>query len=182
MLYQGFFSKHSKLDWQKYAANAYRLGDHYERTYHGCGQCLLAAVFDTLSIHQENVFQSATGLAGGAGLIGSSTCGALIGSLMVFGMVFPRERAKFDGDRENKYQTYKLTQKMYQRYLDHYGSVICHDIHSKILGRPFDLRDTNERKAFEEAGAHENKCTEVVALAAKWTVEILAEEFENNNK
>lgn len=177
MLYQGYLSKHTELDWQKYAAKAYRLGDDYERTYHGCGQCLLAAVFDTLSIHQESVFQSATGLAGGAGLVGHSTCGALIGSLMVFGMVFPRQRAKFGDDRDNKYKTYELTQKIYERYLNHYGSVICHDIHAKVLGRPFDLRDPEERKAFEMAGAHDNRCTEVVALAAKWTVEILAEEL-----
>lgn len=133
-------------------------------------------------MHQEYVFQSATALAGGAGLIGESTCGALIGSIMVFGMVFPRERSKFDNDHENKYRTYELTQKIYQRYLDHYGSVICHDIHKNILGRAFDLRDSDERKAFEAAGAHENKCTEVVALAAKWTIEILAEEFLKKEK
>lgn len=182
MIYQGYLSKHSEMDWQQFAENAFRLGDHYERTYHGCGQCLLAAVFDTLNIHQENIFQSATALAGGAGLVGNSTCGALIGSLMVFSMVFPRKRANFGNDRENKYRSYKLTQEMYQYYTDHYGSVMCHDIHAKILGRPYDLRDPEERKAFENAGAHDNKCTEVVALAAKWTVEILAGEFKENEK
>jgi C_GCAxxG_C_C family probable redox protein len=166
-------------EWQKYAEEAYRLGDHYERKYHGCGQCLLAAVFDALGSHQENVFQSATGLAGGLGLIGKSTCAALIGSVMVFGMVFPRQRSKFDNDRENKYLSYQLAQKMYQRYMDQYGSVICHDIHREILGRSYDLRDPDARAAFEAAGAHDNKCTEVVALTAKWTVKILGEVLQD---
>jgi hypothetical protein len=60
--------------------------------------------------------------------------------------------------------------------MDNFGSILCHDIHQKIMCRSFDLRDHDEREAFEQAGAHVNKCTEVVALASKWTVEILSEE------
>ena len=44
------------------------------------------------------------------------------------------------------------------------------------LGRAFDLRDPAEREAFEAAGAHEAKCTGVVARAAQWGVEIIGEE------
>jgi len=72
----------------------------------------LAAVFDTLNIQNEAVFRSATGLAGGLGLIGVTTCSALIGSVMVFGLVYPRRRAYFGGDRENKYRTYKMAQEI----------------------------------------------------------------------
>ncbi len=181
MINHSIFTGISKPEWGQFAEEAYRLGDHYERTYHGCGQCLLAAVFDTLGFHEESVFQSATGLAGGVGLNGRSTCAALIASVMVFGLVYPRQRSKFDDDRENKYRCYQLAQEIYQRYLDKYGSVICHDIHSKILGRSFDLRDPEERVAFEEAGAHDDKCTGVVALAAKWTIEILGEELQKGS-
>jgi hypothetical protein len=98
----------STREWQSYADKAYELGDHYERKYHGCGQCLLAAVFDTLDCHDESVFRTATGLAGGLGLIGESTCAALIGSVLVFGLVFPRRREQFDDDRENKYRVYLM--------------------------------------------------------------------------
>ena len=38
---------------------------------------IFAAVFDT-DFHDEMVFRSATGLAGGLGLIGDSTCAALV--------------------------------------------------------------------------------------------------------
>jgi len=162
---------------KEYIEKAFILGDHYERQYHGCGQCVLAAVFDTLKIHDEAVFRSATGLAGGLGLIGNSTCSALVGAVMVFGLVYPRRRANFDGDRENKYRTYKMAQEIHKRYLEQYGSIKCHDIHTSIMGRPFDLRYPKEKSEFELAGAHDNKCTQVVSLAAKWAVEILSEEL-----
>ena len=51
--------------WKEYVEKAYILGDRYERQYHGCGQCVLAAIFDTLDIYDENVFCAATGLSGG---------------------------------------------------------------------------------------------------------------------
>jgi C_GCAxxG_C_C family probable redox protein len=169
----------SEETWTTYAEKAYQLGDQYERIYHGCGQCLVAAVFDALGFQQDAVFSAATGLAGGLGLVGDSTCAAMVGAIMIFGLFYPRRREFFDDDRENKYQTYLLAQKLIDRYQSQYGSTRCHDIHSKILGRPYDLSVPDERKAFEEAGAHVDKCTEVVALAAKWTVEILSQAVLN---
>jgi len=167
----------SKEQWFNYSENAYKLGFKYEQTYRGCGQCTIAAVFDTLKIHDDAVFQSAIGLAGGLGLIGESPCSALIGSALIFGLIYPRRRENFNGDRENKYRTYAMVQEMHKRYLVHFESIKCHDIHSKIMGRSFDLRRADERNCFEEAGAHDNKCTAVVALASKWAIEIIAEEF-----
>ena len=49
-------------------------------------------------------------------------------------------------------------------------------VHRRELGRAFDLRDPAEREAFEAAGAHEDKCTGVVARAARWAVEIIGQE------
>lgn len=57
-----------------------------------------------------------------------------------------------------------------------YGGLRCHNVHRHELGRAFDLRDPAEREAFEAAGAHEDKCTSVVARAARWVVEIVGEE------
>jgi hypothetical protein len=41
------------------------------------------------------------------------------------------------------------------------------------MGRPFYLRDTEERKKFDEAGGHTDKCTSVVGRAAAWSAEII---------
>jgi C_GCAxxG_C_C family probable redox protein len=161
--------------WAKKIEQAYQLGFEYEQVYHGCGQCSFAAISDTLGIFDENVFNAATGLSGGLGLDGDSTCSALLGGVLAIGLVYPRTRQNFSGARENKYTNFDLTQQLIDRFRSHFGSLRCHDIHTRLLGRPFDLRSRTERDAFEEAGAHDDKCTGTVALAARWTLEILAE-------
>jgi len=166
-----------EAEWNQRAEEAHRLGFEYERVYHGCGQCVLAAVHDALGRFEEAtfnaVFEAATGLAGGLGLCGDATCSAFTGGALAFGLLYPRRRAHFDGDRENRYLTYALIQRLHERFVGHFGSVRCHDVHRHELGRAFDLRDPAERKAFEAAGAHEDKCTGIVACAAQWVIEIL---------
>ncbi len=163
--------------WAQAAQQAYQLGFEYEKVYHGCGQCTLAAVLETLDRFSEPVFEAATGLAGGVGLAGDATCSALTGAVLAFGTIYPRRREQFDGDRENKYRTYAMAQRLRERYMQHYGTIICHEMHRHQMGRAFDLRDPTEREAFEAAGAHADKCTGVVARAAKWAVEIIGDEL-----
>jgi mannitol-1-phosphate 5-dehydrogenase len=167
-------------EWAGRAEQAYRLGFAYEQRYHGCGQCVLAAVHDAAGLFDEvafhGAFEAATGLAGGVGLCGDGTCSALTGGALALGLYSPRRRAQFDGDRDNKYRAYDLIQRLRERVLSAYSSTRCHDIHRHELGRAFDLRDPAERQAFEDAGAHVSKCTGVVARAAQWTVEIIGAE------
>jgi mannitol-1-phosphate 5-dehydrogenase len=179
-----------EVEWGRRAAEAYRLGFEYEKTYHGCGQCVLAAVHDALAGGFvpaldapgagvpcfDAVFEAATGLAGGLGLCGEATCSAFNGGALLCGLFYPRRRAHFGGDRENKYRTYGMIQRLRERFIERYGSLYCHDLHRCELGRAFDLRDPAEREAFEAAGAHEEACTGIVARAARWIVEIVAEE------
>jgi mannitol-1-phosphate 5-dehydrogenase len=164
-------------EWARKAQQAYELGFNYEKVYHGCGQCSLAAILETLDRFADPAFEAATGLAGGLGLAGDVTCSALTGAVLSFGLVYPRRRAQFDGDRDNKYRTYAMTQRLRERYLERYGTLTCHEIHLRSMGRAFDLRDPAEREAFEAAGAHDDKCTGVVAQAARWAVEIIGEEM-----
>jgi mannitol-1-phosphate 5-dehydrogenase len=163
--------------WANAAQQAYELGFQYEKIYHGCGQCTLAAVLETLGRFSEPVFEAATGLSGGIGLAGDATCSALTGAVLAFGVIYPRRREQFDGDRENKYRTFAMTQRLRERYLQRYGTINCHEIHCHQMGRAFDLRDPTEREAFEAAGAHDDKCTDVVAQAARWAVEIIGDEL-----
>jgi mannitol-1-phosphate 5-dehydrogenase len=159
------------------AQQAYELGFRYEKVYHGCGQCTLAAVLETLGRFSGPVFEAATGLSGGLGLAGDATCSALTGAVLAFGVIYPRRREQFDGDRENKYRTFAMAQRLRERYLQRYGTINCHEIHRHQMGRAFDLRDPIEREEFEAAGAHEDKCTHVVAQAARWAVEIINDEL-----
>ena len=163
-------------EWSKKAERAFALGFEYEKIYHGCGQCVLAAVMDTLGMVEDGAFNAATNFSGGLGLYGKSTCSALLGGAMVFGLLYPRDHANFGGARETKYRSFDMTQRLIAKYEERYKSIICHDIHTIRMGRPFDLRSSNQRVLFEEAGAHLKECTETVALAAKWSIEIIGEE------
>ena len=162
--------------WAAAAQRAYDLGFEYEKIYHGCGQCALAAVLEALDRFEPSVFNAATPLSAGIGLCGeNATCSALIGGALAFGLAHPRRREHFDGDRESKYRAFEMAQRLRERYLQHYGTITCHQIHTKLMGRGYDLREAAEREAFEAAGAHTDKCTAVVANAAKWAVEIIGE-------
>jgi len=172
----------ARVDWIGKAAEAYSLGFEYEKKYHGCGQSVIAAATEALGIFDDEVFNAATGLCGGIGLVNEANCSALTGGAMVIGMIFARHRENFDGDRESKYTNFRLVQELREKYLEKYGSIKCSEIHKKLYGRSFDLRQKLEQQAFETAGGHgDHGCTEVVANAARWTVEILAEEKLKDN-
>lgn len=172
----------NEIYWQKKAREAYQLGFKYEKEFHGCGQCLIAGVTEALGIFNEEVFNSATGLCGGIGLVNEATCSSFIASAMVIGLIFHRSREKFDNDRENKYVNFKLVQQLRDKFMEEYGTTKCGQIHARLYGRPYDLRDEAEKEAFEEAGGHgEHGCTEVVANASRWTVEILAPYLTKDN-
>lgn len=156
---------------------AYRAGYHYEKVYKGCAQCTLAAMFDVTGKKEETLFRAANGFASGMGLFGDGSCGGYSGGLLFLGTYVGRRLEFFGGDKEEKDMSYKVSEKLHKRFIETYGSVICHDIHRDIFGRAFHIRDAKEKDAFEEAGAHSmDKCTAVVATSAMWTAEILMEE------
>ena len=143
-----------------------------------CGSMLTTMVqgmslTEASEVRPKDLLEALDGLPGGLRLCGDATCSAFTGSALAFGLLYPRPRAHFDGDRENRYLTYALIQRLRERFAGHFGSVRCHDVHRHELGRAFNPRDPAERKAFEAAGAHEDKCTGVVACTARWVVEIV---------
>ena len=157
---------------------AYELGFAYEKEYRGCAQCTIAAVQDTLGVRNDFIFKSASGLAAGGGLLTIGHCGGYTGGILMMSSFFGRSREHIDGDKENKYCSFDMAVALHNRYKDSYGSVICREIHERIFGRSFDMWDEEDRKAFEEAGAHREKCTSVVADASKWTTGLILEEIE----
>ncbi|WP_455281762.1 C-GCAxxG-C-C family (seleno)protein [[Eubacterium] cellulosolvens] len=69
-----------------------------------------------------------------------------------------------------------LAKKLHDRFIEEYGSVICKDVQTKIMGRSYDFWNPKEREEFDKAGGHTEKCPDVVGKAAKWTIEILMDE------
>ena len=155
---------------------AFQLGFEYEKTYRGCSQCAIAAIQDTLNIREDNVFKSGTGLAGGGGLTGIGVCGAYVGSVMMISWLYGRERSNFADPERKRFKSFELSRKFTQKYIQEFGSIICRDIQTHIFGRPYYIADPQEFEAFEEAGGHVDKCTNVVGKASRLAVEFILDE------
>ena len=158
------------------AQKAYDLGFKYEVEYRGCGQCLLGAVQDVLEIQNEHVFKAGSGLAGGIGLMGDSACGGFVGGVMFLSSLLGREKNNFSDPEGIRFRSFEIAKKLHDKFIEEFGAVNCHAIHLKAFGRPYYLWDQDQYEKFDQAGGHSDKCPHVVGLAAKWVVEIAAEE------
>jgi len=166
----------------KLIEKAYELGFNYEKNYHSCSQCTVAAVLDAFGLNNDDMFKTMYGFGGGGGGLGNSGCGAYVGGTAIFSWLSGRERGHFtDVDVDvrrfhDMYRTYSLVKKLHKKFIDKYGCIICRDIHMKIFGRPFYTPDSDEFKKFKENGAYDDKCNLVVGNAAKWIAKIIIEE------
>ena len=153
--------------------HAYKIAFDYDSKYGSCPQCVLAAVQETLGCVTDDVFRASHAFAGGGGLAGDGTCGALAGGLLAISAKYGRERKDF---ALKKPKPYKLAKKLHDRFAAEYGGVTCRDVQKRIFGRSFNMWDAGEYREFEAQGGHRDKCTAVTGNAAKWAAEILLEE------
>ena len=158
------------------ADKAYELGYKYENIFRGCGQCVLAALQDTFDMRNDDVFKATTGIAGSAGMLADTGCGAYIGGALFIGSLLGRERENITDPEGIRFKTHELVRKLHDKFIAEFGTAICRDIHMKITGRYFYMPDPDEFTKFDNAGAHTTVCTEVVGKAARWTAEIAIEE------
>jgi C_GCAxxG_C_C family probable redox protein len=163
-------------DKQQIAERAYELAFKYEATHGCCPQCVLAAVDDVLHIGGDEVFKAAHGLAGGGGLSGNGTCGALVGATLAVGARHGRDRANFAND--SYMHSFALAKRVHDAFVDKFGSPICSEVQTKIMGRSYDLWDHKDFKAFLADGGHGDKCTNVAGTAARIAAEVLLEADE----
>ena len=157
---------------------AYTSGFNAELKYRGCGQCALIGMFEVLNIEDAGLFQAASGLSGGMALYNDGACGGYNGGILLMGKFVGRklDRMRIDGDKEDQYRSFTMAQKLHDKFIETYGSVVCKDIHNRIFGEWFCLKEKKDRDRFEDAGAHKDKCTSVIANSCAWITEILIEE------
>lgn len=160
------------------ARAAYETAAGFERTYHGCAQCTLAGIQSALGIQDALLFQAATGLAAGGGLTTDGACGAYNGAVLAMSSVFGRSAEHVDDDRENKYRGFDLARRLHNRFFDRYGSLQCRAIQEKLMGRSFDLWDSEDRIAFDGAGGHSEHCPAVCGTSAEWAVDLVLKEID----
>jgi C_GCAxxG_C_C family probable redox protein len=153
---------------------AFEAGRKYEQTYGGCSQCVIAALQDVFGDRDDAIFKASSGLAAGGGALTDGSCGAYSGAIMVLSSRLGRERDSFD-DQDAMLRSFEPVEKLHDRFIKEYGSVVCRDIQTRIFGRPYYLADPEEFEKFEAAGAHDDRCPGVVGNAARWAAEIIEE-------
>lgn len=157
----------------------YDVGFEYEREYRGCSQCIVGTFVKVLET-DELSFLLASGHAAGIGLTTEGPCGAFTGGVMIIGNYFGRSFKNKEEIEKLRYCS-KLVREFREKFIEEYGSTRCKEIQSHIFGRSYNLLDTDDFAAFEEAGAHVDKCPDVVGRAAQWVGEILLEEYEKSS-
>ncbi len=158
---------------QELMDKAYALAYENEQKYGCCPQCVLAAIQDVLGMGDDATFKASHALAGGGALMTSGSCGALVGGMLALGAKYGRDREHFTSGQNM--QSFKLVKKLYERFVEEFGSPICAGVHTQLFGRSYDLWNKYEYQAFEAAGGHLDKCPHVAGKAAAWAVEILLE-------
>lgn len=161
---------------QKIGDKAYKLGYEYEKVHRGCGQCSLLALQDIFSRRNDHVFTALTGIAGGAGMLCDVGCGAYIGSVAFLGSVKGRSLDNIKDPEGVRFKTHEVVRKLHDRFIEEYGTVICRDLHMQLFGRYYYMPDPDEFKKFDDAGAHETVCTDVVGKACRWAAELVVDE------
>jgi len=153
-------------------------GYEFEKLYHGCAQCVLAPLMEIFDMKEPEAFKAATGLGGGVGLSVEGSCGGLTGGVMALSLVYGRELDNIEDPEELRFISYRLANKLHERFVQEYGSSTCKEIHKEVFGRAYHLNDPEEWEAFLAAGGHSDKCPGVVGKAARWAAEIILEEEE----
>ena len=151
---------------------AYDLAYKYEAERGSCPQCVYSAIMETLDIGDPKIVQAADALAGGTALSTEGTCGALVGGLMSISSVVGRSYKDFSAG-ERKRRVFQYSKKLYDTFVEEYGSPICKDVHLKLFDRTFDFFDTEDYQEFEKMGAHVDKCPSVSGNVARWAAEII---------
>jgi C_GCAxxG_C_C family probable redox protein len=161
---------------------AFELGVAYEKYSGSCSQCTVAALQEILGFEDVIVKVSTSSCGGQAGL-SCSACGGMIGGTIVLDyylgrpahMVSATESVP-DGLNELE-RAMEVARNLSDKFIRQYGSILCPQVQTSLFGRSFNLRDPEDWKAFQDAGAHEDpsKCMSVVGNAVRWTLEILIE-------
>lgn len=158
---------------------AYDLGYEFERTYHGCAQCVIGAVYQIFpQMRSEDIFRAANAQGGGMGLTSIGQCGAAVGAGMIISQLYGRSLGDIADPEKKRFLAYRLGQEFASRFMKQTGSLICGDIQKKKMGRSFNLLNPTDWDTFEDAGGHDTHCPDVVGTATRIVVQMVLEQME----
>ncbi len=145
---------------------------NYMHISYNCAQSSFLALQEQFGLPGEDVLKALTPLTGIAER--GETCGAVTGSLMIFGLIYGRGKTQL-GDWDRYRSSLIPAGKFCGIFEKQYGSTMCCNIQQKKYGRCFHLTRPDELKAFQEAGATD-KCTTVVQSAVRTAAGIILDD------
>ena len=146
--------------------------DRYMQISFNCAQSSYLALEEQFGLNGDEVLKALTPLAGIAER--GETCGAVIGPLMIFGLIYGRDKSHLND--WDLYRNSLVPSGEFCRAFElKYGSTMCHDIQKVKFGRCFNLTDPAELREFQKADATSH-CSEVVRSAVRLAAEILLDD------
>jgi len=149
------------LDPDVFAAEALRVFLPEKKT---CGEAMLCAGCKALGIRSELIPDIAMGSGAGFGRQGD-VCGIVSGSAMVLSLAAARKHTEYFPKRN---AAWKATSEFYLAFAKEFGSVRCRPVSGLDL-------TTQEGMARLKAGVKKNKCSKIVARAARMLAKALQE-------
>ncbi len=166
----------NKLD--KYDSKSEFVEDLRKRTFdteircHGCGQVVVQTFLDVFDDDNNPVSMASSAFVGGLALTGNN-CGAVIGGLMVLGLVFGRKDV--NEGMEGLLAGIRPMRKLMRYFQETYQGPDCREITGTDLANP------EKATAYFEAGGLE-KCANMMADVAAFVGDIIYEEREKRSR
>lgn len=130
---------------------------------HGCSQVIVHCFLDVLDLDNNDLIRAASPFAAGMSLTGHN-CGALIGSLMVLGLVFGREEVH--QGMPGLLKGIKPMRRLVRYFKERAGAVDCRAITGADLAKP------DQAEAYFQAGGLD-KCAGLMADSARFAADII---------
>lgn len=150
----------------------------YEWNHHGCGQCTLKALLETLGLEDERLFRATSCLQGGFP-VENRTCGALIAGAMVISLV--RGRESLEEGQPGTSRGMREVLRLVGRFKERFGSTVCAEVTGGLTGtvmteKTLDLMQQRPELFQEPSQKVVEKCVDTVAMVAETVVDILSED------
>ena len=135
----------------------------YHRKGFNCCQSVVAAFCDLTGLDEQKSFDLSAGFGAGAG--NGELCGAVVGGIIVLGLLTPVDQADPVGSKK---RTLALSKELQKRFSERYGCLRCHDLLANKL-------KSNEKSPAAVEMGLTGHCDIMIVSAVEIVEEMLAE-------
>ena len=154
-----------------------------EINYYGCARCVLSSFQQNLNIGSSEAFKASLPLSGGVAR-NCEVCGALIGGLMIVGLIYGNDKLAFpfgtlvkdkeqDDDVAEQYSdVMKRCGVICDRFKETFGGLRCREVQMALHGRSWNLREPSQMEEYLQPSIHD-KCGVVTGRVARIVAETI---------